>query len=129
MAARRESINGNKYETEESRYDYPREDPDHVLQRARTAGAVSISAELFEKLYLSPKNESSGQLRRAFGNPTPMYVHSESRWILRPLLEFESLSLILFSNSGLIGFLMCLSPLSCSLMGFRGASNTGAVQM
>ncbi|KAJ4396585.1 hypothetical protein N0V93_000806 [Gnomoniopsis smithogilvyi] len=101
MATRRESVNG-KAETEESRYDYQQEDADQVLHRARTAGAVSISAELFEKLYLSPKNEVSGQLRRTFGNPTPI---------------------------GLIGFLMCLSPLSCSLMGFRGASNTGAVQI
>lgn len=74
MAARRESVNG-KAETEESRYDYQQEDADQVLHRARTTGAVSISAELFEKLYLSPKNEVSGQLRRTFGNPTPMYVH------------------------------------------------------
>lgn len=45
-----------------------------MLNRIRTAGAVSISPELFEKLYLQPKNEVSGQLRRTFGNPTPMYV-------------------------------------------------------
>lgn len=74
MTTRRESVNG-KPETEESRYDYPNEDADQVLHRARTTGAVSISAELFEKLYLSPKNEVSGQLRRTFGNPTPMYEH------------------------------------------------------
>lgn len=47
-------------------------DVDYALRRAKTTGAVSISAELFEKLYLSPKNEVSGQLRKTFGNPTPM---------------------------------------------------------
>ncbi|KAF3760949.1 hypothetical protein M406DRAFT_18130, partial [Cryphonectria parasitica EP155] len=71
-----------------------------ALNRAKTTGAVSISAELFEKLYLSPKNEVNGELRRTFGNPTPI---------------------------GLVGFLLSLSPLSCSLMGWRGASSTGAV--
>jgi len=42
------------------------------LRRIRTVGAVSISAELFEKLYLSPQNVVKGELRRTFGNPTPM---------------------------------------------------------
>lgn len=81
MAARRHSPNG-KAETEEVGYDYQQEDVDQVLHRARTTGAVSISAELFEKLYLSPKNETSGQLRRTFGNPTPMYVHSRTSKLL-----------------------------------------------
>lgn len=42
------------------------------LRRIRTAGTVSISAELFEKLYLSPQNVVKGDLRKTFGNPTPM---------------------------------------------------------
>lgn len=61
----------SKPEVEEGRYDYP-DDVDNALHRARTTGAVSISAELFEKLYLAPKTEVSGQLRRTLGNPTPM---------------------------------------------------------
>lgn len=81
MAARRGSPNG-KPETDEVAYDYQQEDVDQVLHRARTTGAVSISAELFEKLYLSPKNEVSGQLRRTFGNPTPMYVKASE--LLQP---------------------------------------------
>lgn len=60
-----------KPEVEETAFDY-HEDVDHALHRARTTGAVSISAELFEKLYLSPKTEVSGKLRGTFGNPTPM---------------------------------------------------------
>ncbi len=43
-----------------------------ALQRIRTAGSISISPELFEKLYLSPENKVSGELRKTFGNPTPM---------------------------------------------------------
>jgi len=36
---------------------------------------LSISPELFEKLYLSPKNAVKGGLRNTFANPTPLYVH------------------------------------------------------
>lgn len=43
-----------------------------ALNRIRTAGSISISPELFEKLYLSPENKISGDLRKTFGNPTPM---------------------------------------------------------
>lgn len=43
-----------------------------ALNRIRTAGSVSISPELFEKLYLSPQNNVKGDLRKTFGNPTPM---------------------------------------------------------
>lgn len=48
------------------------------LTRLRTAGSVNISPELFEKLYLSPENRVKGELRKTFGNPTPMYVLSSS---------------------------------------------------
>lgn len=43
-----------------------------TLHRVRTAGSVSIPPELFEKLYLSPENKISGDLRKTFGNPTPL---------------------------------------------------------
>jgi len=74
-------------------------DPDHALQRIRTAGSLSISPELFEKMYLSPQNRVAGELRKTFGNPTPL---------------------------ALSGFLLSLSPLSCILMGWRGAGGLGA---
>ncbi|KAG8528426.1 uncharacterized protein KY384_007344 [Bacidia gigantensis] len=70
-----------------------------ALERVRTAGSVSISPELFEKLYLSPPNKATGDLRKRFGNPTPL---------------------------ALIGFLLSLTPLSCDLMGWRGAGGNGA---
>lgn len=43
------------------------------LRRIRTANTLSISPELFEKIYLSPKNQVSNNLRTTFGNPTPVY--------------------------------------------------------
>lgn len=47
-------------------------EPEHALQRIRTAGSLSISPELFEKMYLSPQNRVAGELRKTFGNPTPL---------------------------------------------------------
>ena len=44
----------------------------NLLQRVRTAGSISISPELFEKLYLTPENKVKGELRGTFGNPTPL---------------------------------------------------------
>ncbi|MDI1492706.1 MAG: hypothetical protein OHK93_004488 [Ramalina farinacea] len=67
---------------------------DDALHRVRTAGSISIPPDLFEKLYLSPENRVKGDLRKTFGNPTPL---------------------------ALIGFLLSLTPLSCDLMGWRGA--------
>ncbi|OCK73966.1 GPR1/FUN34/YaaH-class plasma membrane protein [Lepidopterella palustris CBS 459.81] len=74
-------------------------DPDDALKRIHTAGSISISPELFEKIYLSPKNRVHGDLRKTFANPTPL---------------------------ALIGFLLSLMPLSCDLMGWRGAGGNSA---
>ena len=46
------------------------------LDKIRTATSVNMSSELFEKLYLSPPNRVKGDLRKTFGNPTPMSVFS-----------------------------------------------------
>lgn len=43
-----------------------------ALKRIKTAGSISISPELFEKIYLSPQNSVKGDLRKTFGNPTPV---------------------------------------------------------
>jgi len=77
------------------------ENSDTALRKIRTAGSISISPELFEKLYLSPKNEVKGDIRRTFGNPTPL---------------------------ALLGFLLSLSPLSNVLLGWRGSGGTGAAE-
>lgn len=77
-------------------------DEDLALKHIRTAGSISISPELFEKLYLSPKNEVKGELRKTFGNPTPL---------------------------ALVGFLLSLTPLSWTLMGWRGAGGSGSASI
>lgn len=50
------------------------EDRMDTLNRFRSATSISMSPELFEKLYLSPQNKIKGELRKTFGNPTPMCV-------------------------------------------------------
>lgn len=47
-------------------------DNESALRRIRTAGSISMSPEMFEKLYLSPQNAVKGDLRKTFGNPTPV---------------------------------------------------------
>jgi hypothetical protein len=52
-------------------------DAEHTaaLNKIRTASSVTISPELFEKLYLSPLNRQNvvrADLRKTLGNPTPM---------------------------------------------------------
>ncbi|KAF2443270.1 hypothetical protein P171DRAFT_58848 [Karstenula rhodostoma CBS 690.94] len=74
------------------------QDSQTALRKIRTAGSISITPELFEKLYLSPQTRVHGDLRRTVGNPTPL---------------------------ALIGFLISLTPLSMDLMGWRGAGGNG----
>ena len=50
----------------------PQEERGTALKKIRTAGSISMSPELFEKLYLSPENKIKGDLRKTFGNPTPL---------------------------------------------------------
>jgi len=62
------AVNGNRgYDLH---HDY--HDEDTALRRLRTAGSLSISPELFEKIYLSPKNQVSNNIRSTFANPTPL---------------------------------------------------------
>ena len=64
------------------------ETSENALRRIRTAGSISISPELFEKIYLSPQNAVKGDLRKTFANPTPVYVwRAESRSRLNRMCE------------------------------------------
>jgi len=58
-----------------------------------------MSRETFEGLYLAPKMPVAGQLRKTFGNPTPI---------------------------ALMGFLVTATSVCCTLMGWRGAAGNGA---
>lgn len=41
--------------------------------------SVTLSAEQFEKLYLSPMMHRQSSLNKSLGNPTPLYVLNEQR--------------------------------------------------
>ncbi|KAH6647151.1 GPR1/FUN34/YaaH-class plasma membrane protein [Truncatella angustata] len=94
--------NGHNPSTGSHQYLTKEMSSDEALKRIRTGGSISISPELFEKLYLSPQNKVKGELRKTFANPTPI---------------------------ALVGFVMCLGPLSCDLMGWRGAGGGGAASI
>ena len=79
-----------------------KEAPMAELERFRTSNTVTMTPELFEKLYLGPQNNVKGDLRKTFGNPTPL---------------------------GLVGFIVALTPLACCLMGWRGSGGLGAANM
>jgi hypothetical protein len=67
--------NGGRYKPEQgpAAYDFgPSESREEALQRVRTAGSLSISPELFEKLYLTPKTPRKGNLQAIIGNPSPL---------------------------------------------------------
>ncbi|KAK5994456.1 Protein alcS [Cladobotryum mycophilum] len=71
----------------------------NVMSPLQSMPSVTLTSELFEKLYLNPANKVSGDLRRTFANPTPL---------------------------ALVGFLIASTPLGCALMGWRGAGGGGA---
>lgn len=49
------------------------ESTEAVLRRAKTAGSsISITPEVFESLFLAPKQRVANDLRKTFGNPTPL---------------------------------------------------------
>ena len=57
--------NGNEFNENVSRGEQLR----NVLTQT-----MSISPELFESMYLAPKNKVSGELRKTFANPTPLAI-------------------------------------------------------
>ena len=61
---------------------------------------MTISPELFEKLYLTPKVPHVGDNYKRFANPTPM---------------------------GFVGFVISTFTFACVLMGWGGASGSSAV--
>ena len=71
-----------------------------VLSPVHTAGSIMlpIPRGTFEKLYLTPKMPIAGNLRRTFGNPTPI---------------------------SLMGFLVSATPNAMLHMGWRGAGGDG----
>ncbi|EXJ72442.1 uncharacterized protein A1O5_04946 [Cladophialophora psammophila CBS 110553] len=94
----------SNHKPEVAEYDMHHDDYDRdtALRRLRTAGSLTITPELFEKIYLSPKNRVSNNIRSTVGNPTPL---------------------------ALCGFLLSLSPLCNILLGWRGSGGSGAAEV
>ncbi|KAG9237310.1 GPR1/FUN34/yaaH family-domain-containing protein [Amylocarpus encephaloides] len=65
------------------------------ISHVKSSGALTLSPELFEKLYLTPKTVNAGDLRKRFANPTPL---------------------------GLMGFVISAFTFSAILMGWGGAT-------
>jgi len=70
-----------------------------MAESSNTATTVSLTPEQFERLYLSSSSNKTRDFRAAFGNPTPLAI---------------------------LGLVISLAPLSCDLMGWRGAGVLGA---
>lgn len=76
------------------------EDLGHHLHQVKSSGAVTISPELFEKLYLTPKTTAVGDFRKRFANPTPL---------------------------GLMGFVISATTFAAIMMGWGGSTTLDGV--
>jgi len=76
------------------------EDTGPNLSYIKSSGAMTISPELFEKLYLTPKTAPTGDFRKRFANPTPL---------------------------GLMGFIIAATTFAAVMMGWGGANSLDGV--
>jgi len=76
------------------------EEEDVTLRQLRSAGTLTISPELFEKLYLTPKSPNNNDFRKRFANPTPL---------------------------GFMGFCIADSTFAMILMGWGGSTSFASV--
>lgn len=79
-------------------YDVERQADHNEVQRNQLTNTVTLSSEMFENLYLSPKNYIQNPLRKQLANPTPIAI---------------------------MGFVVGLTPLSCEFMTWRGSGGFG----
>ncbi|OKL61277.1 Protein alcS [Talaromyces atroroseus] len=90
-------MNNNVSQNDETKVSlHNEENASHALSTFPTS--VTLSAEQFERLYLTPMTRRQPQLAKQVGNPTPL---------------------------ALGGFVITTTPLSCCLMAWRGASGNG----
>jgi succinate-acetate transporter protein len=73
-------------------------DPNKEKRQSMRVNGITISTELFEKMFLLPQRESKRGVLDNLGNPTPI---------------------------GLLGIMLSLTPLACDLMGWRGSGGNG----
>ena len=70
------------------------------LSKTQTISGMTISPELFEKLYLTPKTPGVGDYRKRFANPTPL---------------------------GFVGFVISTFTFAMVIMGWGGAAGLAGV--
>lgn len=70
-------------------------DADHMSNNPLTK-TITITPEMFERMYLSPKGQTAGDLRKRFANPTPLALMGFSVGLLPLSVEFSKLILSLF---------------------------------
>lgn len=59
--------------------------------RYELAKTVTLTPELYEKLFISPKTQVAGDLRSRFGNPTPIGVLGFSVGVIPLAVSFSKL--------------------------------------
>lgn len=89
-----------------------------VLTQVPTS--ITLSAEQFEKLYLNPMLHRQSATAKNLGNPTPLYVYHI------PFDCLHNITVLIIQCRGLGAFVLTATPLSCCLMGWRGAGGAGA---
>jgi len=95
--------------------------------RYELAKTVTLTPELYERLFLNPKTRVSGDLRSRFGNPTPVGVLGFSIAVM-PLACAFSTSIIISTPSRLAS--MCLTTTVVGWQGSGGLSvATGTVNI
>ena len=89
--------------------------------------SVTLSAEQFEKLYLTPMTRQQPRLAKQVGNPTPLWVFNLANLRVSPKHKRERsvANCLTINGRALGGFVITTTPLSCCLMGWRGASGNG----
>lgn len=94
--ASRDHFNTNENRSHETHFD------SEEKFRYELAKTVTLAPELYERLFISPKTQVSGSLRKTFGNPTPV---------------------------GVLGFSVAVLPLSAAYMGWHGAGGLSAATL
>jgi hypothetical protein len=59
------------------------------MEHIQPAMSIPISPELFEQLYLQPQNNVKGDLRKTFGNPTPIGESCALKELSCTLMEYS----------------------------------------
>ena len=63
---------------------------DNEQLRNALTNTMTLPPELFEQIYLNPKTEVKGDLRKTFGNPTPLGIMGFAIALLPLSIDFST---------------------------------------